>query len=226
VLWLFVERLHLAISYFIDVIGVALRKLQELESCFVHDPQQITREYRSPYTHCEIFTTCAMLLKPLGDDALGEYLTGPLFGLATRAECICLARLVAGMNLETCRKWFELIMDRNLGELIMVAGRVFINQVRISVFESICSETGTIVQNDPLKLDKFMKIVIPSYRRWMGGEKVAESVLCWLLKGVTANTPRYLQEAVFDVVGYVYVRLKLWGARQALIESAIAMAPA
>jgi hypothetical protein len=92
----------------------------------------------SPYEHCEAFAISSMLLNLRDDASLAEYLTSPLSGMVSRDQCVCLARLVAKLNYETGVKWFEQILVQNVGELLAAAGRVFVRECRITVFEEVC----------------------------------------------------------------------------------------
>lgn len=204
--------------------------LVERDMMLIQDPDVITREYQSPYRHAEAFSHCSLSFSSYSDSQLAEMLALPIFDLSRAwhkrdIACLCLAELATTMNSEVSYRYFSLLMENKNCEMALLAGRLFIMNARIDVFKMICQECQLMIHKDDVKLDYFMRMVMPSFSRLEGDESVATTLLCGFLESVTENSPRVLQESVIDAVGLVYLKMKLYKARTTLINAARCFSP-
>jgi hypothetical protein len=213
-----------------DRIYRLVNGLIERERQLLRDPDIITREYPSPYHQAHAFAHCSLSLSAYDDSQIAGMLAEPLYSMSRtwpdkEAGCLCLARLAASMCHDIAFQFFQLIMARPPGKLALAAARLFIARVRINVLRKICVTCADAINGDPIRLDYFMRIIVPSYHRLRGADGTAASLLCAMLQNVNARTPRALQETVLDVVSFVYIKLKLAPARTALITAAANFLP-
>jgi hypothetical protein len=213
-----------------DKIYRLVAGLVDREHQLLREPDVINREYLSPFAHAHAFAHCALSLSTLDDAQIANILVDPLFNLSRvwkdkEAACLCLARLAASMCHEIAFQFFQGIMARPPGKLALSAARLFIARARITVLRKICITCGDAINGDPTRLDYFMRIITPSYHRLRGSDGTAASLLCALLQSVNARTPRVLQETVFDVVSFIYIKFKLATARTALINASANFLP-
>lgn len=204
--------------------------LVERDMMLIQDPDVITREYQSPYRHAEAFSHCSLSFSSYSDSQLAEMLALPIFDLSRAwhkrdIACLCLAELATTMNSEVSYRYFSLLMENKNCEMALLAGRLFMMNARIDVFKMICQECQLMIHKDDVKLDYFMRMVMPSFSRLEGDESVATTLLCGFLESVTENSPRVLQESVIDAVGLVYLKMKLYKARTTLINAARRFSP-
>lgn len=196
----------------------------------VQDPDVVNREYQSPYRHTEAFSHCSLSFSSYTDSQIAEMLVMPIFDLSRAwhkrdIACLCLAELATTMNSEVSYRYFSLLMKNNSCEMALLAGRLFIMNARIDVFKMICQECQMMIHKDDVKLDYFMRMIMPSFSRLEGDEAVATTLLCGFLESVTEKSQRVLQESVIDAVGLVYIKMKLFRARTTLINAARGFSP-
>jgi hypothetical protein len=213
-----------------DRIYRLVNGMVDRERQLLREPDVITREYLSPFRHAHAFAHCSLSLSVYDDSQIASLLVEPLFNMSRawrdkEAACLCLARLAASMCHDIAFQFFQLIMARPPGKLALAAARLFVARARITVLRKICLTGADAINGDSIRLDYFMRIIVPSYHRLRGSDGTAASLLCALLQSVNARTPRTLQETVLDVVSFVYIKLKLAPARTALITAAANFLP-
>ena len=223
-----VSRLECADELFLtgdDLVHRIGNLLVSREMLLVQDPNTILREYPSPYAHAQVFCSLALNLRLESNEEIAAALTSPLFAVTRTwrkkdSACACLAKLAATMNRAIAYRFFEMIMNHDRCEMGLLAGRLFLMKCRIDVFKTICTNTLDMIKGSSVKLDYFMRMVMPSFQRLKGDDETATILLCGFLSSVSETTSHELQEAVIDVVGLVYIKLKLYESRKRLINAA------
>jgi hypothetical protein len=208
-----------------DVIATVANALADRVSPLLQDPDVLVAEYPSPFDHALAFAQCSLAVLPVDDRSLGELLSAPIFDYRRASRhralsCCCLAKLAAAMGADTGFAYFTSLFDNRGSEVGLEAGRIFLADCRLELFNMICGNTKSILAESHTKLEYFMRMVVPSYQRLDGDVETAGKCLSGLLETVTKATPRKLQEAVVDVVGFVYARLRLGEVRHILIAAA------
>lgn len=204
--------------------------LMDRDMLLIQDGNVINNEYQSPYRHAEAFAHCSLAFSPLTDDQIAELLIMAIFNVNKAwhkrdVSCLTFARLATTMNSEVAYRYFSLLMENKQCEMALIAGRMFLKNSRIDVFRMICQQCQSMIQKDHQKLDYFMRMIMPSFMRLKGDENVATTLLKGFLESITENSPKVSQEKVIDAVGLVYIKLKLYKSRAALINAANSFSP-
>ena len=213
-----------------DIVRRIADVLVSREMMLIQNPDVIIYEYVSPYAHAQVFCSLSLNLRTESNEEIAAMLTAPLFAVTQTwkrkdAACMCLAKLAATMNRAIAYRFFEMIMNHDRCEMALLAGRLFLMKCKIDVFKSICTNSKEMIGDSNVKLDYFMRMVMPSFQRLKGDEETATKLLCGFFGSVSETTSRELQEAVIDVVGLVYIKLKLFESRKTLINAATKFAP-
>jgi hypothetical protein len=191
----------------------------------IQDPGVIGDEYTSPFDHALAFSHCSLAVLALDGPEIGEMLSRPLFEYRSawrgrQLACCCLAKLAAAMCCDVGFHFFKCIMANRASEVGLEAGRLFLMDCHLDVFNEVCVNTKAMLAESHIRLEYFMRMAIPSYQRLEGDPTTAARMLCGLLETVSGTTPRLLQESVIDLVGFLYARLKLGNVRHLLISAA------
>ncbi|OHT10475.1 hypothetical protein TRFO_20223 [Tritrichomonas foetus] len=198
--------------------------LEENECKLIQDPNVVINEYQSPYEHAFAFSICSLSLTGLSTEEIAELLTEPIYSMyrvwqkRDHAVLAC-AKLASQMDDEVANKFFEIIFTRKNSDLSLQAGRMFIMNARLSVLTNIIKTVFGMINKDCVKLDFFMKMMLPSYWRLKGDKNIATILLDGLLKSVKKETPKALLEIVIDTVALIYLRLGLYEERKTLISA-------
>ncbi|OHS99637.1 hypothetical protein TRFO_08249 [Tritrichomonas foetus] len=213
-----------------DLIFRIADMLSQKDMVLIQNPEIINREYKSPFIHALMFSQCALSLSPMTDDEIAHALCSPIYDMNRpwknrETSCLVLSKLATTMNNEVSYRYFQIIMEKKINNMTLVAGRLFLMNCRIDVFKQICQSCQLLIRNDQIKLDCFIQMVMPSFTRIKGDESIATTLLCGFLESINENSPRQLQEIVVDVVGLVYTKLRLEKTRKAILNSANKFTP-
>lgn len=203
----------------IECIKKITYNLLDNDLVLIQDPNVINYEYRSLFTHCLVFSNISLSLSSLSDDEIARLLYLPICDLShswmkRKSACLALAKLASSMNNEVAFAYFKLLVEKKNSQIAILCGRLFLLECKIDVYNEICNQCSCIVNKNFEKLDFFMRMIMPSFIRLIGGEEAATALIkgfieCIGSKNDGLEAPKELVDDVLDAIGLFLLKLNM-----------------
>lgn len=222
------DELYLSANKGYKIVDI-IKLIQNTKVDYQQTPDVIKREYISSQKLNIIFSAVSILVRNDNVQTIVSEIVEPIYQQyllnCSPSALYSFAMLLYYMPMSIILGIFTEVMKHRVFISALDILKYYLVFAPINIFKKICESATDFIKSDDIKLRSFMYIVIPSFCRLQQDEEVATKLLCGLLENVSPKTSRSLQENVIDVVGMIYVMLKLHKKRASLINSSKNFSP-